>query len=164
MAPKKKGKKGGNDDWEAELGETIPPASTSAEPSKTEDAGGDAEQEEETGGGGGLLASIQRRGKKAKNKKNAQQDFVEGEDPTAHDGAPEPIDLAAKAPQEATMDDEDTFSAPAKKGQKGKAASKEPEEADDGSDDGGGRVKTKKEKEREKKEREKQRKKEQVSL
>ena len=79
------------------------------------------------------MAAIQRRKKNKKNK-NADQDFVQGEDPTADGGA---VDLASKAPEEAK---------------------------EEKVDDGAPKVKTKAEKEKEKKEKEKQRKKELVCI
>lgn len=178
MAPKgKKGKKGGNDDWEDGLGEVADPIAQAQQEAKAADAANDAE-EESGGGGGGLMAALKKNKEKRKKKgKAVDNDFLEGEDPS-QDGAAEPepaIDLAAKAPEEATMDDEDIFDQPAKgkkggKGGKGgqqqakKAAEAEPDE-DAGEDDEavGGRVKTKAEKEKERKEREKQRKKEQAA-
>ena len=162
MPPKKKGNKKQQDDWEAELGESIEPVAQASQ-----DGEADQEAEEEEGGGGGLMAALRKRAKKGKKGKPAQ-DFVEGEDPSADGGespAPEPVDLAAKAPVEASMDDEDVIGQPMKKSKGGKG--KQDGNADDDEDDDedtGGRVKTKKEKEKEKKEREKQRKKEQVSL
>jgi translation initiation factor 5B len=160
MPPKKKANKKANDDWEADLGDTVNPVATAPKEEEPK-----VEVPDDDPFGGGLMASIQRRGKKAK--KNQQQDFVQGEDPTADEpnGHTEPAaDLAAKAPQEATMDDEDIFSAPVKKG-KGKPAklekAEEPQEPEE-EDEAGGKVKTKAQKEKEKKEKEKQRKKELV--
>ncbi|PSN70607.1 hypothetical protein BS50DRAFT_570144 [Corynespora cassiicola Philippines] len=151
MPPKKKGnKKAQQDDWEAELGESIAPQDASAEPKDDEPAA------EEDVMGGGLMAALQRRGKK-KNKKNQDNDFVEGEDPTAAD---DNGDFASKAPQEGGFnddDDDDVFAGNFKKEKKPKAEEKPAPapKADDGP-----RVKTKAEKEKEKKEKEKQRKKE----
>ena len=127
------------------------------------------------------MAALKKNKEKRKKKgKAVENDFVEGEDPTQEDGktdgAPEEpvVDLAAKAPEEATMEDEE-FAQPSKgkKGGKGgkqqqqikKAAEPEAAEPEDDDDDeaAGGRVKTKAEKEKEKKEREKQRKKEQAA-
>ncbi|KAF2817089.1 P-loop containing nucleoside triphosphate hydrolase protein [Mytilinidion resinicola] len=150
MPPKKKGNKKANDDWEADLGETAPAATAAP----TEDASL-AAPEEDDALGGGLLASLQRR----KKKKNQTKEFVEGEDPTANGSAGDVDDFASKAPQEATMDDEDIFSAPVKKG-KGKPAPAKAEEEPEPQADEGPKVKTKAEKEKEKKEKEKQRKKE----
>lgn len=157
MPPKKKANKKANDDWEADLGDTVNPVATAPKEEEPK-----VEVPDDDLFGGGLMASIQRRGKKAK--KSQQQDFVQGEDPTTDgpNGHGEPAaDLAAKAPQEATMDDEDIFSAPVKKG-KGKPAklekAEEPQEPEE--DEAGGKVKTKAQKEKEKKEKEKQRKKE----
>nr|POE67126.1 eukaryotic translation initiation factor 5b [Quercus suber] len=178
MAPKgKKGKKGG-DDWDEGLGEVADPIAQAEQAAKDADAqDDDAEQDNGGGGGGGgLMAALKKNKEKRKKKgKAVDNDFLEGEDPTQENGTPmepEPVvDLAAKAPEEATMDDEDVFGQPVKgkKGSKGgkqqakKAADAVPEEDgdEDGEDagDASGRVKTKAEKEKEKKEREKQRKK-----
>ncbi|KAI6382010.1 hypothetical protein MCOR25_000890 [Pyricularia grisea] len=152
MPPKKKGNKKANDDWEAELGEQVAPASEAngaAPPAENGDAPVE-EEEEETGGGG--LMGLMRKKKDKRKKQGLSEDFVEGEDPSGQ----------AQAPQEATMEDE--FAEPVKKGKGGKdkAAPAPATDAGDG-EDGGGRVKTKAEKEREKKEREKQRKKEQAA-
>ncbi|KAH9870883.1 hypothetical protein J1614_006455 [Plenodomus biglobosus] len=155
MAPKKKGnKKAQEDDWEAELGESIAPQAESPAGEK-EDAA-----PEDDALGGGLMAALQRRGKK-KNKKGANPD-VEGEDAAA-DGANVEVDLASKAPQEGTFDDDDddVFAGNyGKKKKAGAAAGAKAEEPADNNDDGTPRVKTKAEKEKEKKEKEKQRKKE----
>lgn len=163
MPPKKKGNKKAQDDWEAELGETIDPIAAATEAAKKEEAAQDAAEEEETGGGGGLMAALRKnKGKRAK--KGKVNDFVEGEDASADaSGAATPqqeaVDLTDKAPQEATFDDE--FDEPAKKGKGGKAQQQKQAAAQDSDDEGaGGKLKSKKEKEREKKEREKQRKKE----
>lgn len=150
MPPKKKGNKNAQDDWEAELGETIAPAADAPQD-------GANEEEEESGGAGGLMAMLRKNKEKRKKKGLPEEDFVQGEDPS---GA---IDLDSKAPVEATMDDEE-ISRPVKKGKGGKqvkgaaAASKD---ADEETGEGG-RILTKAEKEKLKKEREKQRKKEQV--
>ncbi|KAH7072189.1 hypothetical protein BKA63DRAFT_555010 [Paraphoma chrysanthemicola] len=151
MPPKKKGnKKAQDDDWEAELGESIAPQ-TGAEEPKAEEPADDA-------AGGDLMAALQRRGKK---KKNKGADFeLEGEDPTA-EGAND-AGFESKAPQEGTFDDDDddVFAGNyGKKKAKGGAAEKQEEPQEDKTDDGP-RVKTKAEKEKEKKEKEKQRKKE----
>jgi len=179
MAPKKKGNKKQQDDWEAELGETVDPIAQAAEAAKAAEAAQDAEEDgAASGGGGGLMAALRKRKDKKGKKGKPVEDFVEGEDPPAAD-APEnvdapatpPVDLADKAPVEATMDDEDVFGQPMKKGKGGKQQAKkdvdeeEDEDADgDDAEDTSGRVKTKKEKEKEKKEREKARKKEQVRI
>lgn len=175
MAPKKKGnKKAQQDDWEAELGETVDPIAQAEEEAKAQDAAQDAQEEESSGAAGGLMAALKRR-KDKKGKKGKQQDndweAELGEDPTADaDGtSTPPVDLAAKAPEEGTMDDEDLYPEPAKKGKGGKGGKQQqqaqPEQNGDDDDemDASGRVLTKKEKEKLKKEREKQRKKEQVS-
>lgn len=165
MPPKKGNKKKGNDDWEADLGESIaPPAADS--PDATAAADG---EEEDAAGGGGLMRML-RKTKEKRKKKGLVEDFVEGEDSTAADGAAagqEP-DLAAKAPEEANLDDE--FALPDKKAKGGKgkqapakAATPAAGKDADGDELGeGGKVLTKAEKEKLKKEREKQRKKEQV--
>lgn len=147
MAPKKKGNRKQEEDWEAELGETVPAADA---PANDQPADG-AEDEGEPEMAGGLMAALRKnKAKKAKKGKPAN-DFVEGEDPTA--------DLASKAPEEGTFDEDDVFAGKPKKPIK-EVASPPPAEAEDGEF----RVKSKKEKEREKKEREKQRKREQVRL
>ncbi len=171
MPPKKKGNKKGNDDWEADLGETADPVATAAQEAKETDAA-QGEPEEEAAGGGGLLAALKKnKSKKQKKGKPVHEDYLEGEDPTITNGAP--IDGEAKgidegpvkAPEEANADD--LFDAqPTAKGKGGKGKPGKPEPAtkddEDESDGEGGGLKSKKEKEREKKEREKQRKKEQV--
>lgn len=164
MAPKKNNKKKGGDDWEADLGESIAPQSPAAENPDAEDNGDD-----EAAGGGGLMNLMRKRKEKRKNK-GLNEDFVEGEDPTAANGdtADQTPDLTTiKAPEEANPDDE--FALPDKKakGGKGKQAQAKAAPAakqDDAGDEvgEGGRVLTKAEKEKLKKEREKQRKKEQV--
>lgn len=177
MAPKgKKGKKGA-DDWDEGLGEAVDPIAQAEQEAKAAEAG---EDEGVRGGGGGLMAALKKNKEKRKKKgKVVEDDLVEGEDPTQDgeqaNGAPEEpaVDLSAKAPEEATMDDEDMFAQPTK-GKKGgkqqgkggnKKAAPEPEAEADGEEeeDADGKVKTKAEKEREKKEREKQRKKEQAA-
>ena len=166
MAPNKKvGKK--DDNWEADLGETIDPAKAAVGAAEENENGTNAIAA--SAGGGGLMAAI----KKNKNKKAKKKDVVDDKTDTAGadaDATPnEPIDLAAKAPQEADMGD-DPFAPQPKKGkalpQRGKpreAAVDTDEDAKAGDSDGDGRVKSKKEKEKEKKEREKQRKKEQAA-
>lgn len=153
MAPKKKNaNKKGNDDWEADLGESIAPAGA---------APADAPADEESAGGGGLMARMQKMKEKRK-KKGLSEDFPEGETPPA---AEEPVqEIAVKQAEEANLDDE--FALPDKKG-KGKQAQKakeapKPKEETLEDLEAPGRVLTKAEKEKLKKEREKQRKKEQV--
>ncbi len=152
MPPKKKGNKKAQDDWEAELGESIAPAAPTDAPA--EDANGD--NDDDAAGAGGLMAMLRKNKEKRKKKGLPEEDFVQGEDPAAAN------DVAAKAPVEATVDDE--FALPEKKGKggKGKPAPKKDEPADDAEE--GGRILTKAEKEKLKKEREKQRKKEQVCI
>ncbi|EAW08329.1 putative mitochondrial translation initiation factor IF-2 [Aspergillus clavatus NRRL 1] len=151
MAPKKKGNKKQEEDWEAELGESAPAVD---QPQETPAA---ADEEAESMGGGLLAALRKNKTKKAK-KGKPTNDFVEGEDATpAADAA---VDLASKQPEEGTFDDEDDVFA-GKKNQK--AAKATPAAPAEPQDDGEFRVKSKKEKEREKKEREKQRKKEQAA-
>jgi translation initiation factor 5B len=160
MAPKKKGnKKTQEDDWEAELGETITPQNGADEPQAEDAAPAD------DAAGGGLMAALQRRGKKGKKNKNA--DFeLEGEDPTV-DGA-NSADAALDLEVEGTFDDDDddVFAGNygKKKGKGGAAAAVKQDEPQEEKTDDGPRVKTKAEKEKEKKEKEKQRKKELVSL
>jgi translation initiation factor 5B len=167
MAPKKKGGKKQADDWENDLGETPEPIAAPNEQAKATDAEHDGGQNGEVNGEelgeGGLLAALKKNKAKRAKKGKPVEDFVEGEDPTATEPAPTEVDLDAKAPEEATIDDEDVFAAPSKKGKGGKKQPEKPDsvDADSDKDDGGG-LKSKKEKEKEKREREKQRKKEQV--
>jgi translation initiation factor 5B len=158
MAPKKKGNKRQEEDWEADLGESAPAVNDApAEENGDAEANGDDDQM-----GGGLLAALKKnRSKKAK-KGKVQNDFVEGEDAAQADANGDAeVDFASKAPQEGTFDDEDdVFAGKPKKGKPAQAAAKTQPV---GEEEDGGKVKSKKEKEKEKKEREKQRKKEQVS-
>lgn len=153
MAPKKKNNKK-DDDWEAELGETAPSATT-AEPENKE-ASAEADPEDEFPQGG-LMAMMRKKQKKKKGKQ--AEDFVEGEDPAAET---QENGLDTKAPVEASIDDE--FALPQKKGKgkPGAAVKKEDEEDEEHGADG--KVLTKAQKEKLKKEREKQRKKENVSI
>ncbi|CAK7566841.1 MAG: eukaryotic translation initiation factor 5B [Sporothrix epigloea] len=157
MPPKKKGGKKANDDWEAELGESIAPVSAAA-PAES-DSKNDENDDNATGGGGGLMAVL-RKNKEKRKKKGLSEEF---EDPNAV--AKEPTaTLAERAPEEATMDDEFPLPEKKSKGNKGKpvpATTTADTAADD--DGNGGRILTKAEKEKLKKEREKQRKKEQAS-
>lgn len=162
MAPKKKGnKKAQEDDWDADMGETITPQNGGAEEPKAEEAAPGDEA-----AGGGLMAALQRRGKK---KKNKGADFeLEGEDPPVDGANGADATVESKAPQEATFDDdeEDVFAGNygKKKGKGGAAAAaaEKQEEPQEEKTDDAPRVKTKAEKEKEKKEKEKQRKKELV--
>ncbi|KAI1107048.1 hypothetical protein F4804DRAFT_299187 [Jackrogersella minutella] len=154
MPPKKKGNKKGADDWEADLGESIVPTNGEASADAT---GEPDENNEDAAPAGGLMAMMQKNREKRK-KKGLSENFVDGSEP-----APEP---AAKAPVEATMDDE--FALPEKKGKGGKQNKQQqakPAAADAGDEElgEGGRVLTKAEKEKLKREREKQRKKEQAA-
>ncbi|KAH0532357.1 hypothetical protein TsFJ059_001059 [Trichoderma semiorbis] len=151
MAPKKKGNKNAQEDWEAELGESIAPAGDA--PPAAEQNGENGE-DGEAAGGGGLMAMLR------KNKEKRKKKGIVDEEP-----APEPVveDLSAKAPVEASLDD-DEFALPQKKGKGGKGKPA-PAAKDDDKDDleEPGRILTKAEKEKLKKEREKQRKKEQAA-
>ncbi|KAK2737690.1 hypothetical protein FQN57_007438 [Myotisia sp. PD_48] len=150
MAPKKKSNKQ-QDDWEAELGESIAPTDQNAAETNP-----DAPNDENEGVGGGLLAMLRKnKTKKSKKGKGADNDFVEGED---IDGA----DLSSKQPQEAVADDEDDVFAGNAKPRKGDAKKQQPAKPD-AADEAGGKLKSKKEKEKERKEKEKQRKKEQAA-
>ena len=159
MAPKKKGNKKGNDDWEAELGEPAP-AAAGAEPSEAAD-------DEAAAGGGGLM-NLMRKNKEKRKKKGLSEDFVDGEDPAQADSSTPPVpDFTQKVAEEANLDDE--FALPDKKAKGGKgnqqaAKSASAAAAADDDEDGAesGKMLTKAEKEKLKKEREKQRKKEQV--
>ncbi|PMD47407.1 hypothetical protein L207DRAFT_478472 [Hyaloscypha variabilis F] len=153
MPPKKKNNKKAADEWEAELGKAPEPAA--APETKNEPAEADAEEEFPAGG---LMAMMRKRQKKKKGKQ-ADEDFVEGEDPPTE----ELPSLAEKAPAEASIEDE--FALPDKKGKgkgKGAPAAPEPAKEEDDDDERGadGKVLTKAQKEKLKKEREKQRKKE----
>ncbi|EER41834.1 eukaryotic translation initiation factor 5B [Histoplasma capsulatum var. duboisii H88] len=167
MPPKKKGSKKQQEDWEAELGETIPPpTSTDAAANEDDkDAANDAndKREEDEEMSGGLLAALKKnRSKKAKKGKGADNDFVEGEDPMAAAAAND----ESKQPQEASFegDEDDVFSGNAGARQRAKEKAEAlKEKAKEAAEDEGGRLKSKKEKEKEKKEREKQRKKEQAA-
>ncbi|KAM5348479.1 hypothetical protein ACJ41O_008303 [Fusarium nematophilum] len=154
MPPKKKGnKKNQQDDWEAELGESIAP------PAANDDAAGEdnADGDEDAGGVGGLMATL-RKNKEKRKKKGIVDEAPPAEEPPAEETSKEPV--------EATMDDE--FALPEKKGKGGKQnkqPAKKPEPTPAPADDGAesGRILTKAEKEKLKKEREKQRKKEQAA-
>ncbi|KAI2481554.1 eukaryotic translation initiation factor 5b [Pyrenophora tritici-repentis] len=133
MAPKKKGnKKAQNDDWEAELGESVTPQDAAPAEPEPEDAAAAADDDV---AGGGLMAALAKRGKK-KNKKGANPE-VEGEDPPAADGADG--EFENKAPQEGTFDDDedDVFAGNyGKKKAKGSAAvAKAEEPAEEKTDD-----------------------------
>jgi translation initiation factor 5B len=154
MAPKKKGNKRQDDDWEAELGESIPPVSE--QPQEETPADGAPEDD---GMSGGLLAALRKNKTKKAKKGKPVNDFVEGEDAT--EVANGDADFSSKQPEEGTFDEEDVF-AGGKKAQKPAKATPPPPAEPEG--EGEFRVKSKKEKEREKKEREKQRKREQVCL
>ncbi len=140
MAPKKKGNKKGDDDWEADLGEIVDPIAAATQEAKDADAAQD-EEGEAAGGGGGLLAALKKnKSKKQKKGKAVEEDYVEGEDIPGTNGVnghtePNGIeDLAAKAPEEATTDD--LFAAPATKGKggKGKQGKSEAAPKEDGDD------------------------------
>ena len=149
MPPKKKGNKKAQDDWEAELGESIAPAGDA--PAAAEDGA----EDDDAGGAGGLMATLRKN--KEKRKKKGIEDATPVEEPSL------PEDLTSKTAQEASMDDE--FALPVKKGKGGQGKQQPAPKKDAGEDgDKSGRVLTKAEKEKLKKEREKQRKKEQVGL
>ncbi|KAJ0117881.1 eukaryotic translation initiation factor 5b [Diaporthe amygdali] len=155
MAPKKKGNKKGQDDWEAELGESIAPANGDGAPAPEN---GDAAGAEEDAPAAGGLMGLMRKNKERRKKKGLPE--LEGEDAPGAEPA-EPAEPTA-APAEANIEDE--FALPEKKGKggKGKQQAKPAPAAkgDDDEADASGRVLTKAEKEKLKKEREKQRKKE----
>ena len=174
MAPKKKGNKKADDDWEAELGETMDPIAAATQEAKMSEAAEKPQEDDDTiGGGGGLLAALKKnKNKKQKKGKQVNEDYLEGEDPSAAEGMngnvePDGIaELASKAPQEANTDDLFDAQVTKTKGGKGKQSKSEHDakEAEDASEGEGGGLRSKKEKEKEKKEREKQRKKEQVLI
>ena len=168
MAPKKKGNKQENDDWEADLGESIDPVAD-ATPAEDKQDG----EDEEVGGGGGLLAAL-KKNKKQKQKKGkaVQEDYLEGEDPPATNGVDGHADpdgvtqMAQKAPDEANADemfDDQIKKVKGAKGKQARGADTAIKPSDLDPEEEGSGLKSKKEKEKEKKEREKQRKKEQVS-
>ena len=160
MAPRTKTGNKGADDWDEGLGETVAPTKQTEQDASGVDAAAD-----EDAGTSGLMAALKKNKEKRKKKgKAVDNDFVDGEDPGA--GTPtEPIaDLSSKAPEEATLDDDETF-AQLTKGKKGgkQQGKKAPAPTDgEGEADAEGKVKTKAEKEKERKEREKQRKREQA--
>lgn len=179
MAPKKKGTKKGNDDWEADLGESVDPATAATkndEVTPNADEAPDKQNDVDGIGGGGLLAALKKnKSRKQKKGKAVSEDYLDGEDPPIADGIDgtgEAENLAAKKPQEATAEEVPTPPvSKSLKSDKGKQTtfSEAPKETledvpreEDGSGYEGGTVKSKKEKEKEKKEREKQRKKEMV--
>jgi translation initiation factor 5B len=145
MAPKKKGNKRQEEDWEADLGESAAPTEAPAEDQAQDDGENGAEEEV----GGGLMAALRTNKARKAKKGKPVNDFVEGEDAGA--------DLASKQPEEGTFDEDDVFAGKPKKPIKEVAPPPAP-----AADEGEFRVRSKKEKEKEKKEREKQRKKEQV--
>ncbi|OQE17428.1 hypothetical protein PENFLA_c024G04352 [Penicillium flavigenum] len=147
MAPKKKGNKRQEEDWEADLGESAPTAAAPADEEPQEDANEDAAPV------GGLMAAL-RKNKAKKAKKGKVNDFVEGEDPEVAAAD----DLASKQPEEGNFDEDDVFA-----GKKTKPIKEVAKPAPEPQPEGEFRVKSKKEKEREKKEKEKQRKKEQAA-
>jgi translation initiation factor 5B len=153
MPPKKKGNKKAQDDWEADLGETV----ASQDGATVETTAEDPAPEDESMGGG-LMAALQRR--KKKGKKGADQDVVEGEDAAPATNGTKG-DMTSKAPEEANFDDDDVFAGNFKP-KKGKAAEEKPDDKSEDVQGDAPRVKTKAEKEKEKKEKEKQRKKELV--
>lgn len=170
MAPKKKGNKKGNDDWEAELGETLDPIAFATQETKETEAAQEIDGDASTGGGGLLAALKKNKSKKQKKGKHVEEDYLEGEDPPSISGVNGHAEvdgiqeLAVRAPEEANADDLFGTQVKKAKGGKGKQGKEEEEAQEDESPDGeeGGGLKSKKEKEKEKKEREKQRKKEQV--
>lgn len=161
MAPKKKGNKKAQDDWEAELGETIAPANGDDAPAPENGDAAPAAAEDDAPAAGGLMA-LMRKNKERRKKKGLPE--LEGEDAAGAEPA-EPAEEKA-APAEANIEDE--FALPEKKGKggKGKQQAKQAPAAKGGDDetDASGKVLTKAEKEKLKKEREKQRKKENVGL
>ena len=161
MAPKKKGGRKQDDDWENDLGETPDPTAQAIGDADGADADGAADGE--AAPVSGLMAVLRKNKAKRAKKGKLDNDFVEGEDPSALDTpAPEPVDLNGKAPEEANVEDEDVFANIEKKGKGGKKQTDKPATVDADEDEDGGGMKSKKEKEKEKREREKARKKEQV--
>lgn len=176
MAPKKKPHKKGNDDWEADLGETLDPNSNTAVDTKIIEPEQDEDPDRSDlsgGGGGGLLAALKKnKSKKQKKGKVVVEDYVDGEDLSAangfqdHEGENGIEALAAKVAEDVKLEDIPAKQSTKPKGGKDKQgkATEAPQVDEDGSGEDAGGLKTKKEKEKERKEREKQRKKEQVGL
>ncbi len=169
MAPKKKGNKKGNEDWEAELGESPNSVGTAAQEITENDAAKE-QPNDEVGGGGGLLAALKKNKKIKKAKgKHVEEDNHEEEDSSMMDDVNGNTDADASAnlenksgAEEATAND--LFAPIPSKGKSSKTKKDEQiKEDEDGIDETGG-LKSKKEKEKEKKEREKQRKRDQVRL
>ncbi|KAL9104001.1 MAG: hypothetical protein Q9163_001021 [Psora crenata] len=169
MAPKKKGNRKADDDWEGEALAESPDHIAAA--TKGAEATDSAELDDAAGVGGGLLAALKKNKQNKKKKgKVVEDDYLDGEDPPVENSVnghaePDGLETANKAPEEATADD--VFTAPGAKGKGGKVKPGKKDVAlngtGDGSDGEGGGLKSKKEKEKEKKEREKQRKKEQAA-
>lgn len=168
MAKKdKKSKKVQDDDWENEIGESIPPAN--AAPIEENPA---AEPADDEMMGGGLLGAIRKnrdkKGKKGKKQQDTSWEDELGETAPTKDDATPTEESEAPKPKEVTEIGEDDF-AP-KKGKKGgnnknvESPAQTATPTNEAEEGGEIRVKSKKEKEKEKKEREKQRKKEQVSF
>lgn len=176
MAPKKKPHKKGNDDWEADLGETLDPnINTAVDGKATEPEQNDDPDRSDLsgGGGGGLLAALKKnKSKKQKKGKVVQEDYVDGEDLLAANGFQDDEgvngieEFEAKIAQDAKIEDIPTKQPTKAKGGKDKQGktTEAPKVDEDGSGEEAGGLKSKKEKEKERKEREKQRKKEQVGL
>ena len=170
MAPKKKGNKKADDDWEAEaLGESIDPTATGTQEANAADVA--KEKEDGSLGGGGLLAALKKNKQNKKRKgKVVEEDLQYGEDrlPTENaEGLAEQdrLDTHINTPTEATADklfDSPAAEAKAAKARPGKKSAAASANDDDSELEFGG-LKSKKEKEKERKEREKQRKKDQVS-
>lgn len=175
MAPNKKGGKKKDDDWEADLGETIDPIAAATEAAKADEVGADVE-EAGLGGGGGLMAAIKKNKNKKQKRRDPVEESIEGQDAleSAVNGSHEPASTngetyhGIKVPEEADSAEEE-IAPQSKKGkplpQRTKPQEVPKDEKDVAEEDEGeGRLKSKKEKEKEKKEREKQRKKEQVCI
>ena len=171
MAPKKARKQ--DDEWEADLGETIDPALTTLQ--TPNDAVDNGDGDGIGGGGGGLMAAIKKNKSRKEKKKDPLSDPADGHE--VLDLPPEVAeramlgngntDAAAKPRQEANVLSSGAVS-DAKKlkalPQRSKPQQGNNETGKDASEEGDedNRLKSRKEKEKEKKEREKQRKKEQV--
>lgn len=159
MPPKKRGNKSAQDDWEAELGESIAPPAAATPNDASADADGD--NDDNAGGSGGLMAML-RKNKEKRKKKGLQgqgEDVVQGENPPpglAQAAAAE----APKAPEEASTQE---VALPKKKGKdSGKAKGTVNQDKLGDEAENGGKILTRAEKEKLRKEREKQRKKEQL--
>lgn len=168
MAPKKKGNKREEDDWEPEA------LKASEEAVPLEDKAQETEDQSNVSEGAGLMAAIRKNKAKKKAKgKHVDEDWVQGEDPPVANGASEGISqarigtqsadtrIAASKPNDETLAVRNKGKAP-QISVGGKTAAPKDVDQGDNADDAGA-MKTASQKAKEKKEREKARKKEQAT-